>query len=113
METRFLARDAGGLGLLGTQGALNANGRLRPATSLLAGHAMWVQMSLLRKPGTSYRLRRNASRKRRMRLGARGPRPEGLDEGWPDPSVTLAPRLFPLARDVAPPGLFYGGCKIP
>jgi len=31
-ETRFLTRDAGGLSLPGTKGALNANGRLRPAT---------------------------------------------------------------------------------
>src|SRR5262249_35981855 len=59
METRFLARDAGGL----TRGALKANGRLRAATrsSRMACNA--GPNSLLRKPA-SYRFRRTVLSRR-------------------------------------------------
>jgi len=64
-------------------------------------------------PGTSYRLRRNASRRRRMRWGREALAQKDWTRGGPDPSVTKAPRLSPLARDVAPHWHFYGGAKFP
>src|SRR5215813_13984847 len=56
-----------------------------------------VQMSLLRKPARAIAFAEMRDVGKGC-VGARGPCPEGFYEGWPDPSVTKASRLSPLAR---------------